>query len=453
MFLTRSCLVLTMVCAACITSCASQMTSTTAGTPNVARSESSAGYLSLEDKQNIQAAIDPQVIGYERALVGGFMAADTRIQDHAAARRWGVVVISIDGGNFRIFANEPEFRSAVDLYKRVPGSSTLWVNTRGEIKPFPEIPPPEQTPDAQPLIPVDTSRGPYRRMLTTPNNYVSMQSYVGLTCNGATMPHGSGVDTGYAYMGGFPSAAYGNEVEAGLQFSAKYGHYTPYMRIPDVNGGLIIEMRDDLHLSYNNPPLNWSCSLPTTQVAFQSWGWCPSDQGFAEYSGKCFNGSTPPDTGFSFVASNWPEDNNPNTYQEIAVSVLTTAYPWPQGADASKGTWPCLSPTCSYQLITSIAQAKTNLHPNPAEKFGGITWDSVEYFATSNVGGEKPWQQSLTKACQDFPDWTSPNGYSNTECGNTPGSASDKDILVQGFGYSYPYNGTTTLSQTVTISI
>jgi len=255
------------------------------------------------------------------------------------------------------------------------------------------------------------------------------------------MPHGSGVDTGFTYLGGFPTSAYTDEVEGGLIFSAQNDWYSPYMRIPGINNGKIIEVRDDAHHTSGGPPANWPCSvaLPFFAVFF-SWGWCPSDNDRAGGNAKCSNQTTPPQTEFAYW-NVYCLDSNCNGEQILAVSVIAGTYPY--------HGWPCITGACQLQIITSIAQNGTNFNPNPAETFGPIWYSNAEFDPDNR--GALDWGSAQTQGCQNFKPWKSTD--QNMECYNgPPGGALTTYVKETGFAY-LPYNGGLALSTRTRIDL
>jgi hypothetical protein len=393
--------------------------------------EGSQGGFAVSRQALIDAHIAPSITGKERTIIRSVIDLIARKSNVPLERSsWSVIVLDETSGSEHVYANVPALRADLHEFSPVPGTVNLFQDETGVrlAAPSLELSAPAATAATTlPMPPVETTTGPYRRLVTKPGKYESITSTLQLACNGSTMPHG-GPDAGFTYLGGYPSTTYTNEVEGGLIFSAQNSWYTPYLRIPGVNSGNIIEMRDDAHHTSGTPPTNWPCTTPQPfSAVFISWGWCPKDNYEARlYNAKCSDGSTPPNTEFAYWNVNCPGGNCETGENILAVSVLTSSYPW--------HGWPCTAGTCQWQIITSIAQSPTNFNPSPPEIFGPIQY-SQTYLDQGLGPGFTSWASSLTEGCQDYKPWISTN--QNRECTDGPPTGAQTTYIKEtNFGYT-----------------
>jgi hypothetical protein len=238
--------------------------------------EGSQGGFAVSRQALIDAHIAPSITGRERTIIRSVIDLIARKSNVPLERSsWSVIVLDETSGSEHVYANVPALRADLHEFSPVPGTVNLFQDETGVRLAAPSLELSALAAPAATTLPmpqVETTTGPYRRLVTKPGKYESITSTLQLACNGSTMPHG-GPDAGFTYLGGYPSTAYTNEVEGGLIFSAQNSWYTPYLRIPGVNSGNLIEMRDDAHHTSGTLPTNWPCTTPQPfSAVFISWG-------------------------------------------------------------------------------------------------------------------------------------------------------------------------------------
>jgi len=405
------------------------------------------------DARAFDKAISPEIGDPERSIVRlAMMQAITDLGPEWRARLNNQTrfIVVFEGPHWKAYANQPGLAESVRHLEQVPGSPTLFRDSSGRIAVLPATrvrlaafgPLSSGSP-----IPLQTGQGPYRRIISTAG-FNNEQANLDLPTSGAIkLPTGPGVDTGYAYMGGFPDSSYNNEVEMGLQYSSTYGWFTPYYR---AFGSAYITDRCDSS-GANNPPPPSTCFgyMPnpahwlggqTVTEAFGASSWCGTNICGYPQSGN-------PQVYFTFAVAAVPGCGN-TSCESLLLIIEPLPYPY-HGWSRSCGS-------CMVQQIVSIAQPSpgSNWTPSPAEYFGNFHW-SYEQLASgkecTHPCGESlvTWASKNTLGCQNYRPWLTSD--ENNECySGPPIGAQHTDIHVTGFTWA---GTSTTREETMWITL
>lgn len=175
----------------------------------------------------VDRAIAHEVRGQDRAVVRDILLA-------LPPQRRNADVVYYDGN--RLYSNHPSILPAIEIWRPVLGSATLYSNAQGEISVFPDdgLPSPDVGTKFSPPPPSDG--GARVRYSNTTKGYAVGCSLIDTTATQAGIATNSG-DTPYAYLGGYagvvPPHNYTASADSGLQFQPNHpagADATPYLK-------------------------------------------------------------------------------------------------------------------------------------------------------------------------------------------------------------------------------